>query len=579
MRLCNVFLLNWRALLCALLMTGLAHSAFAEEWANKKKYVVDSTPTGVEISSDVALLPVLLRLHSGNFTFAEAKPDGSDLRFFAADGKTPLSHHIENFDTTNELANVWVSLPKLTANLKTDAVVMAWGNPKAVSGASSKATYDPSYVLVQHFTEGFKDVTGNANNPLVTGVVALPSGPIGQAGSFDGASKMSIEGSAAFKLEPSTALTMAAWIKPNAVDGGILLRLGDTNKKLAVDIAGGFLQVTSGKDIVRSSIALTPGIWQHVAVVLETSKATLYINGLVAGNGALMLTDTNGNALIGEGFRGDMDELTVSNSARSADYIKAMYASQEADSMLLSVSDEAPADSGDSVIGILLGAVTLDGWIVIALLGVMAVLSFYVMISKAFILSSNGKANKIFLDAFESNWHALLTPGSQETAQLATNKTLLKSSIYRLYMVGVFEVKQRFDAQLANQQKFYLSDAMLNSVRAALDAAMMREMQKLNSGIVALTISIAGGPFLGLLGTVVGVMITFAAIAAAGDVNVNAIAPGIAAALVATVAGLAVAIPALFGYNWLASQIKNASSDGAVFLDEFITKSAEMHSA
>jgi biopolymer transport protein ExbB len=228
--------------------------------------------------------------------------------------------------------------------------------------------------------------------------------------------------------------------------------------------------------------------------------------------------------------------------------------------------------------GILLGAVTLDGWIVIALLGVMAVLSFYVMISKAFILSSNGKANKIFLDAFESNWHALLTPGSQETAQLATNKTLLKSSIYRLYMVGVFEVKQRFDTQLANQQKFYLSDAMLNSVRAALDAAMMREMQKLNSGIVALTISIAGGPFLGLLGTVVGVMITFAAIAAAGDVNVNAIAPGIAAALVATVAGLAVAIPALFGYNWLASQIKNASNDGAVFLDEFITKSAEMHS-
>jgi biopolymer transport protein ExbB len=316
-----------------------------------------------------------------------------------------------------------------------------------------------------------------------------------------------------------------------------------------------------------------------VAVVLEASKATLHINGLAAGNGALTLTDTTGNALIGDGFRGDMDELTVSNSARSADYIKAIYASQEADSMLLAVSDESPADSGDSVMGILLGAVTLDGWIVIALLGVMAVLSFYVMISKAFILSSNGKANKIFLQAFESNWHDLLTPGSQETAQLATNKTLLKSSIYRLYLVGVFEVKQRFDAQLANQQKFYLSDAMLNSVRAALDAAMMREMQKLNSGIVALTISIAGGPFLGLLGTVVGVMITFAAIAAAGDVNVNAIAPGIAAALVATVAGLAVAIPALFGYNWLASQIKNASSDGAVFLDEFITKSAEMHSA
>ncbi|MEI7497055.1 MAG: DUF2341 domain-containing protein, partial [Betaproteobacteria bacterium] len=138
---------------------------FAEDWANKKKYVLDTSPTGAEIGSDVAQFPVLLRLHSGNFTFTQAKQDGSDLRFFAADGKTPISYHIENFDATNELANVWVSLPKLTANSKTDSIVMVWGNPKAVSGASSKATYDPTYVLVQHFSEGLKDATGNANHP------------------------------------------------------------------------------------------------------------------------------------------------------------------------------------------------------------------------------------------------------------------------------------------------------------------------------------------------------------------------------------------------------------------------------
>src|SRR5208282_2325642 len=89
--------------------------------------------------------------------------------------------------------------------------------------------------------------------------------------------------------------------------------------------------------------------------------------------------------------------------------------------------------------------------------------------------------------------------------------------------------------------------------------------------------SIAGGPFLGLLGTVVGVMITFAAIAAQGDVNVNAIAPGIAAALVATVAGLAVAIPALFGYNYLITQIKDATADMQVFVEEFVTRIAEIY--
>ena len=103
-------------------------------------------------------------------------------------------------------------------------------------------------------------------------------------------------------------------------------------------------------------------------------------------------------------------------------------------------------------------------------------------------------------------------------------------------------------------------------------------MQKLNNLMVLLTIAISGGPFLGLLGTVVGVMITFAAIAAAGDVNVNAIAPGIAAALLATVAGLAVAIPSLFGYNYLTIRIKNATSDMHVFIDEFVTKMAEFYS-
>jgi biopolymer transport protein ExbB len=120
-----------------------------------------------------------------------------------------------------------------------------------------------------------------------------------------------------------------------------------------------------------------------------------------------------------------------------------------------------------------------------------------------------------------------------------------------------------------------LSAAMLDAVRASLDAAIVRSNQRFNSGIVLLTIAISGGPFLGLLGTVVGVMITFAAIAASGDVNVNSIAPGIAAALVATVAGLAVAIPALFGYNWLAIQIKNVSSDTQVFADELLTLTAE----
>lgn len=70
-------------------------------------------------------------------------------------------------------------------------------------------------------------------------------------------------------------------------------------------------------------------------------------------------------------------------------------------------------------------------------------------------------------------------------------------------------------------------------------------------------------------------MITFAAIAQAGDVNVNAIAPGISAALLATVAGLFVALPALFGYNYFITRIRDLTADMNAFVDELVTRMGE----
>jgi biopolymer transport protein ExbB len=216
---------------------------------------------------------------------------------------------------------------------------------------------------------------------------------------------------------------------------------------------------------------------------------------------------------------------------------------------------------------------------VIGILMLMGVISVFVMVGKHLYLSRAKKGNDVFLKLFSDAASELLVPG-QPVAQLSEQRGLLgNSTVYRLYEIGLEEIRHRFESQKKRGEKTALSAAALDSIRASLDAGLIRENHRLNSQIVLLTIAISGGPFLGLLGTVVGVMITFAAIAAAGDVNVNAIAPGIAAALVATVAGLAVAIPALFGYNWLASQIKNVSADMQVFADEFLTKAAELHSS
>jgi biopolymer transport protein ExbB len=217
------------------------------------------------------------------------------------------------------------------------------------------------------------------------------------------------------------------------------------------------------------------------------------------------------------------------------------------------------------------------------------------MISKAMFLTRVERANQRFLRDFRrlsGDTTALdsKTQTDEEEDDLITDAPSMSqlagdqnkygaSTLYRLYHHGVFELNKRLAHQtLSASQVRTLNSQSIDAIRAAMDSSLTRLGQTLSSQMVMLTIAISGGPFLGLLGTVIGVMITFAAIAASGDVNVNAIAPGTAAALAATVAGLAVAIPSLFGYNWLNTRIKRIAADNRVFLDEFVTRVAEEHS-
>ncbi|MDH4393811.1 MAG: DUF2341 domain-containing protein [Aquabacterium sp.] len=572
-----------RRLFGTLLTLALLHCAppaAAAEGAASKKLAIDTTATGVPIQEDLAQVPVLVRLHSGNFSFTEAKPDGSDLQFFAADGKTPLAAQIENFDTVSELANVWVMLPKVAANAKT-VLVMTWGKDKPAAAADVRAVYDPVAVFNFHFAQadGVKDSTANGNSASRSTAKAVAAGPIGPAVSLDGGAGISLAASPSLKLAASSGFTFSAWVKP-ADSGGAaasLLAMPAAGAGLRIGLSAGILEVAVGSSAVRAGQALKPAVWQHVAVVANAGKATLYIDGVEAGTGNLALTDLSSDAQLGRGFRGELDEVTLLAAGRSAAHVSLQALGQAADSPLVAADEDADAAAEVSYFAILIGSVTLDGWIVIALLAVMAVVSVYVMVSKAAMLRTAGRANEVFLATFKAKSLALLTPGHADIAAVQQDPQSARSSVYRLYAIGLSEVAQRFDVLDQAGRPRRLGNAGLQAIRASLDAAMMRENQRFNSGIVLLTIAISGGPFLGLLGTVVGVMITFAAIAAAGEVNVNSIAPGIAAALVATVAGLAVAIPALFGYNWLASQIKNLSGNTQVFVDEFVTKSAEMY--
>jgi biopolymer transport protein ExbB len=288
---------------------------------------------------------------------------------------------------------------------------------------------------------------------------------------------------------------------------------------------------------------------------------------------------------------GDIDELHLANLARSSDYIKFIaleQGSEKATKLISFGEEEKPKDwlafIKNGYLGVIIGSLTVDGWVVIGLLGVMGVVSAAVMIGKGMYLGRVVKGNELFLEQWRQVATDLSVLDSADISQAkslggrvsaANHKVMRESPLYRIYHIGVEEIRHRITATRNNK---VLSTRSIEAIRAGLDAGLVRESHRLSNQMVLLTIAISGGPFLGLLGTVVGVMITFAAVAAAGDVNVNAIAPGIAAALAATVAGLAVAIPSLFGYNYLLIRIKNAQSDLHVFIDEFVAKMAEFYS-
>ena len=298
----------------------------------------------------------------------------------------------------------------------------------------------------------------------------------------------------------------------------------------------------------------------------------IYVNGAQVANVAAQIPELAGQMTIGNGFKGSLDSLGLLAAARPAAWVQ-LVAAQGVDSKMLSFGDSEASEEagGTSYIKILFSSLTLDAKFVIAILGVMFAIAIGVMVNKAITLSRTLGGNARFLQGFTKQSEVFLDPNSK-LARDFNDDTLPHSSLARMYQTGIRELRLRME-----RRKGDLTAESVAAIKASIDSTLIRENQRLNRLMVLLTIAISGGPFLGLLGTVVGVMITFASIAAAGDVNINAIAPGIAAALLATVAGLGVAIPSLFGYNYLITQIKSISADMQAFSDEFVCKLAEVH--
>lgn len=122
---------------------------------------------------------------------------------------------------------------------------------------------------------------------------------------------------------------------------------------------------------------------------------------------------------------------------------------------------------------------------------------------------------------------------------------------------------------LAKSMKIKITMASFEAVKVVLEESAATEAIALEKGMIVLSTAVAGGPFIGLLGTVWGVMSTFAGIAASHAATLTAMAPGVAAALLTTVTGLLVAIPAMFAYNFMVTTIRHLTQELDGFASRF----------
>jgi biopolymer transport protein TolQ len=210
------------------------------------------------------------------------------------------------------------------------------------------------------------------------------------------------------------------------------------------------------------------------------------------------------------------------------------------------------------------------GKVIISLLMVGSMFSWSVMITKFLLLRRARAETAAFLKKFRASRKPLgiyesrtRFPGSPAYAVYIAG---CKEMSYHL--LGSDEIDETFNARLAESRK--LPPVLMSSVKSAMERTVGEQALLLEDRMILLATAVSGGPFLGLLGTVWGVMDTFSGIAIAGKANLAVMAPGVASSLITTVMGLLVAIPAMFGYNYLVVSVRSMT----VELDNFAAELA-----
>jgi len=311
----------------------------ADWWDSGWEKRVQLSFNNIDQSEDLINFPVLVRLDAGRIDYSLTLAQGEDLRFVDSDG-TLLAYEIESWNP-GDTSIVWVQVPRIDANSDSDFIWLYYGNPAAAEGQDPPAVWDATFAGVWHFNGDLLDATANINDGTNFGSTA-ESGQFAGARGFDGISSY-IEVVSNTSLEITGQLTLEAWIKiddPDQAGAPRVLSKKYTWNDLGYNLEykpgdNNLTSVGSGPDWARAADIDLDTDWHYVGASIDGATGTMYVDGfdettdssispLVASDQPLNI-GRRGNG--GDYFLGSIDEVRISNVARSADWMAAQYLS------------------------------------------------------------------------------------------------------------------------------------------------------------------------------------------------------------------------------------------------------------
>jgi len=217
---------------------------------------------------------------------------------------------------------------------------------------------------------------------------------------------------------------------------------------------------------------------------------------------------------------------------------------------------------------IILGA----GWMVkgvMLLLLLFSVVCWGIILTKAITLSRARKDTQLFFDAFRESRKFSLLYAEAKQFTFSPLAQVFKAGYAELTRLSRIQSAGQKDSSEASQDPEYERTGMDNVTRS-LQQAVAAERAKLERGVNFLATTGSSAPFIGLFGTVWGIMEAFRRIGVTKSASLAVVAPGIAEALIATAAGLAAAIPAVIFYNYFLGRINSISTEMDNFASELI---------